>query len=206
MGKIRPSPRTDQIAIKMYIVRIEAKHHRFSFFQVICSQLPVTQTPDNSNLFSISPEGSSYRDSTVYAFVTAEIKLELIREKPKRHFFSRQLLPRVKWLVSELSMRHMSTKSIESIIHLTFSRDFSCVTGLTPCLAFCPSETLNKVKIATTHAFLALRVRSTFRTDSTNEGGSLFGTQILTSVNVLLSVLISLITNLPFGSELVLSN
>ena len=94
-------------------------------------------TPGNSNLFSISPEGSSYRDSTVYAFVTAEIKLELIKEKPKRHFISRQLLPRV----SELSMRHMSTKSIESTIHLTFSRDFSCVTGLLPWLYFCTSET-----------------------------------------------------------------
>ena len=31
--------------IKMYIV------HRFSLFPVICSQLPVTRTPDNSNLF-----------------------------------------------------------------------------------------------------------------------------------------------------------
>ena len=121
-----------------------AQHHRFSFFQVICSQLPVTRTPDNSNLFPISPEVSSYRDSTVYAFVTAEIELELIKEKPKRHFISRQLLPRVKCLVSELSMRHVSTKSIESIIHLTFSRDFSCVTSLSPCLSFCPSETRSK--------------------------------------------------------------
>ena len=43
-----------------------AQHHRFSFFQVICSQLTVTRTPDNSNVFPISPEGSSYRDSTVF--------------------------------------------------------------------------------------------------------------------------------------------
>ena len=27
-----------------------AQHHCFSFFHVICSQLPVTRTPDNSNL------------------------------------------------------------------------------------------------------------------------------------------------------------
>ena len=27
-----------------------AQHHRFSFFQAICSQLPVTRTTDNSNL------------------------------------------------------------------------------------------------------------------------------------------------------------
>ena len=44
-----------------------AQHQRFSFFQLICSQLHVTWTPDNLNLlpFNISPEASSYRDFTV---------------------------------------------------------------------------------------------------------------------------------------------
>ena len=45
----------------MYIV------HCFSLFPVIRSQLRVTRTPtpDNSNLFSNSPEGLSYWNSTV---------------------------------------------------------------------------------------------------------------------------------------------
>ena len=29
-----------------------AQHHRFSFFEINCSQLPVTRTPDNSNFFN----------------------------------------------------------------------------------------------------------------------------------------------------------
>ena len=41
---------------------MNAYDHRFSLFLVICSQLPVTRTLEP---FSISPEGSSYRDSTV---------------------------------------------------------------------------------------------------------------------------------------------
>ena len=51
-----------------------AQHHRFPFFQVICTHLPVTST------FSLSPEGLSYRDSTVFP------KLKLAsqnRTKPK---------------------------------------------------------------------------------------------------------------------------
>ena len=42
-----------------------AHDDHFSLFPVICSQFPVTGTHYNSNLFSISPEGSSYRESTV---------------------------------------------------------------------------------------------------------------------------------------------
>ena len=37
-------PGTNQIAIKLYIGWIEVQHPRFSFFQVICSQFPVTRT------------------------------------------------------------------------------------------------------------------------------------------------------------------
>ena len=42
-----------QLKCTLYESR-SAQHHHFSFFQVICSQLPVTQTPDNSNLFLFS--------------------------------------------------------------------------------------------------------------------------------------------------------
>ena len=47
-GKITPAPGTNQIAIKM---NRSAQRHRFSFFQAICSQIPVTRIPDNSKLF-----------------------------------------------------------------------------------------------------------------------------------------------------------
>ena len=60
MGKFRPLPQPIRLQLKC------TQHYRFFFFRVICSQLPVTRTPDNSNVFPISPEGSSYRDSTVF--------------------------------------------------------------------------------------------------------------------------------------------
>ena len=37
----------------------------FTLLSVIFFKLPLTRTPDNSNLFSISVEGSSYRESPV---------------------------------------------------------------------------------------------------------------------------------------------
>ena len=39
--------------------------HSISLFPVICFKLLITQTPDNFKLFSISLEGSSYRELTV---------------------------------------------------------------------------------------------------------------------------------------------
>ena len=48
--------------IKMFTVQ---KKLFFTLLSVIFFELPVTRTPDNSNFFSISPEGSSYRESTV---------------------------------------------------------------------------------------------------------------------------------------------
>ena len=38
----------------------------FPLLPAIFFELPITQTPDNSNLFSISLEGPSYRESTVW--------------------------------------------------------------------------------------------------------------------------------------------
>ena len=37
----------------------------FTLLSAIFFEFPITRTPDNSNLFSISLEGSSYRESTV---------------------------------------------------------------------------------------------------------------------------------------------
>ena len=39
----------------------------FALLSAIFFELPITRTPDNSNLFSISLERSSYRESTVFA-------------------------------------------------------------------------------------------------------------------------------------------
>ena len=71
-------------------------------------------------------EWSDLKPVKISAFVTAGIKLELIKKKSKQHFITGQLLLQVKCLVSGLSIRHMSTKSKESIVYLTFSRDFLC--------------------------------------------------------------------------------
>ena len=48
--------------IKMFTVQYKLF---FTLLSAIFFELPVTRTPDNSNLFSISLEGSSYRESTV---------------------------------------------------------------------------------------------------------------------------------------------
>ena len=40
----------------------------FTLLSAIFFKLPLTRTPDNSNLFSISIEGSSYWESTVSLF------------------------------------------------------------------------------------------------------------------------------------------
>ena len=37
----------------------------FTLLSAIFFKFPITRTPDNSNLFAISLEGSSYRESTV---------------------------------------------------------------------------------------------------------------------------------------------
>ena len=42
-----------------------SKNCFFTLLSAIFFELPITRTPDNSNLFSISLEGSSYRESTV---------------------------------------------------------------------------------------------------------------------------------------------
>ena len=118
-------------------------------------------------------EWSDLKPVKISALVTAGIKLELIKKKSKRHFISGQLLLQVKCLASGLSMRHMSTKSKESIMYLAFSKDFSFVTGLPPCLSFCTSKT--KLKSPPhTHSSHS-KERSIFRTDSKKEGSSLFG-------------------------------
>ena len=46
----------------MFTVQLELF---FTLLSAISFELPVTRTPDNSNLFSISLEGSSYRESAV---------------------------------------------------------------------------------------------------------------------------------------------
>ena len=46
--------------IKMFTVQ--------TLLSAIFFELPIIRTPDNSNLFSISLEGSSYRESTVCRF------------------------------------------------------------------------------------------------------------------------------------------
>ena len=48
--------------IKMFTVQLKLF---FTLISAIFFQLTITRTPDNSNLFSISLEGSSYRESTV---------------------------------------------------------------------------------------------------------------------------------------------
>ena len=48
--------------IKMFTVQLKLF---FTLISAIFFQLTITRTPDNSNLFSISLEGSSYRKSTV---------------------------------------------------------------------------------------------------------------------------------------------
>ena len=41
----------------------------FTLLSAIFFKLPISQTPDNSNLFSISLEGSSYWESTVVVII-----------------------------------------------------------------------------------------------------------------------------------------
>ena len=48
--------------IKMFTVLLKLF---FTLISAIFFQLTITRTPDNSNLFSISLEGFSYRESTV---------------------------------------------------------------------------------------------------------------------------------------------
>ena len=40
-----------KLNLNVHCVNRSAQDHRFSLFPVICSQLPVTRTPNNSNLF-----------------------------------------------------------------------------------------------------------------------------------------------------------
>ena len=48
--------------IKMFTVQLKLF---FTLLSAIFFKRPITRTPDNSNLFSISLEGSNYRKSTV---------------------------------------------------------------------------------------------------------------------------------------------
>ena len=53
----------------------------FTLLSTIFFVLPITRTPDNSNLFSISLEGLSYRESTV--FILSKQNCLLIKEPPE---------------------------------------------------------------------------------------------------------------------------
>ena len=49
----------------------------FSLLSAIFFELAITRTPDNSNLFSISLGGSSYRESTVIKRITNDFRIKL---------------------------------------------------------------------------------------------------------------------------------
>ena len=75
-------------------------------------ELPITRTPDNSNLFSISLEGSSYRESTVYSANTVTVALSQVHRAI-----------------------HMTCCQDHSAIHRTLSKIHSAVI-LTPAWLF----------------------------------------------------------------------
>ena len=60
--------------IKMFTVQQKLF---FTLLLAIFFELAITRTPDNSNLFSISLGGSSYRESTVIKRITNDFRIKL---------------------------------------------------------------------------------------------------------------------------------
>ena len=147
-------------------------------------------------------EWSVPKPGKMSALEVVDIKLELIKKKSGRHCFSGFPFLQVKGFVSTFRRCQMSVRSKESTIYLPFYKDFLCVTGFPTVLSFFTSKTRLKSppKIISSHS----KVKRHFKTFSKKKRSSLFGVHIFANVNFLLSVFMSTIMNLPFGSELVL--